>query len=877
MTSGSSVGNIPFHHQTLVTVLEKDQTKKSKKPKGGNKYFPTTSMIDAIFASDRNANGQLYMLQHLKKNGHYSTGTELLSDSMLNSSYFMPGIAHDPVPFIHIPSDTNYSNNDNSMMVINHDQLRYDDIGLDVSIPYPITRATDIVERMFSNGIEMFFEYDVDKRVGNTAQDVQDDDASIEDDLSMDRGSEDCLNVEIPDGSGIRFSGTVKQQSLPQIAIGWTTQDCNKYNENASTIMGNVKPFLKQSNIPVATQKDFIHIVELLLKFFPEEHAFNPNRLKNTTEREYRIQMFKEFKRHLGGDEDVQHFRVEGITLLVPISLGWHRDKLNDTRDGFQTVMSVNVQVPINKKTMPLGMETEFGKFLKVNGYLTSFPCSIILYSKECVGGYCERMGKSDELASKDILRRLVKFGLVDRVGDIVDYRNQVFFNNLFPAIFNKVAKHAKKTRNFNFEGRMWERTACYDRSVSSSVFCIMISLRILGKETNYYIHYQGLLSILVHAYLDIHRNVTRMNVKSTIEYCCFATLVCQGTSGIAEIHRCMMDDPELYQSLYNDSCSENFFHFMRACWREVMPGRTLGASCGKRFTFPNCKTDFSELSSDILDVFKNFYANKKIRKRKILLDETFAAVLKSLRDDKVDNRMVFPGMGKFTTVLFLQLASLLGLIPLYCYSLADIKDPDLGPGSLIRIASKNPKKTAEECNEVFKEIRLEFEDIWGAAVTLALVENMCCELYRSFVATIDSLPAGKMKNKRTITNYYSKNNNLSEDGGLAVLLDNKQRVESKFADIFYHDESRDCVQNLFMVRQTGSGESELRPMLLMRHSLYAKLGRIDDSIVKLTNWVQDKNDPKHISWSVPPDQITLETPLVMSDELSSMMKINRK
>ena len=840
-----------------MSIMEYEDIKKPKNLQGGNKYLPRAGMIKGIFSSERNRSGQFYLQNDLKGNGHYTSRTKTLFDEMYDQTFSSStGVDGQStmitrVPYCHVPRDSNYCNSDKSVIVINKDQFSYADIGLGSDVPFPITKATSIVTTIFEKGIEYYFEYDIKKRVAVSTSDSDDDSVEVE-------------NPKIRDPGGNLVTANVRADSLPQVNIGWTHLDCNAYADNPATVAGNVKPALKSGGVPPGIHQHIIEIVELALRLFPKDHAFNPSNLPDSQGRRYREKMFKEFKEFLGGDSDVTHFRVEGITLLIPVSIGWHRDILNDTREGFRSVISINVDVPMNKATMPLGFDSFFGTWLKKNGYSKSFPCSLILYSREVVGGHCEKLAQSDIVSEDCIIRKLVRFGLVDRAGEVEDYKSQLFNNNLFPDVFMKMAKLPKKEQRGNFKGLMWQRTACYDRIVSCDFFYFDLSL--LLSSINILNDAQALLASLVFFYLDIHINLISMDVRSAIEYCCFACFVNQGTSGIAEIHRQCMKDREYYQHIFIEN-EMNFYDFLRDRWMEFMPDKTVGACFGKRFDFPNCKTDWSKLSDKIFDVLMKFHEEDNITSSKLKMDKILAEVCHILRTEKKGKgkkKMVYPGAGPFTTVLFIQLASLLGLIPLYCFHHADIVKPSLGPGSLIRIGEKNDKLNGKQCNEIFRSVQSQFMKIWGSVVTLALIENMCCELYRSFGATLDT--------------YQKKNKGRqSPEPGLEIVLDDKYRQPSSGKDIFYHDEARGCVQNLFLVRQSGKGECELRPMLLMKHSVRTMNGDPNKAIIKLTNWVQNSKDPMNLFWEHPPEKLKIDSSLRTSVELRRMMRLDEK
>ena len=476
-----------------MTVVELPKPKGWKKPDGGNKYFPSVVDIDGFFSTERNESGQFYVTQSLDGNGHYSSHTGVLFNDLYKGTFtprrnsdgqttIRPGI-----PFCHIPKTMNYANQDNSLLVINNDQLCYDDIGITSSVPFPIAKATEMITKLFENCIELAIEYDDSKRTATSVNDPSEDPCNqTECDLSSASTTTNQLEKQsIKDFGGNEKKLNVKSDTLPQVTLGWTNQACHLYADNPCTISGNVKPCLKNSKVPKCANKYIIDIVELALKLLPGDNVFNLDKLKNNQGKERRKQLFAEFKGHLGGNSNVEFFRVEGITILVPASVGWHRDTMNDSREGFQSVVSINANVKINNRTMPFGVGSYFGKWLELNGYTESFPCSVILYSRECVGGYCEKIGESERLAGKNMLNRLVKHGIVDRVCDVVDYRYQVFHNDMFCDIFRANARYPRKTENINFKGMMWARTACYDRMVRYIILlCIILILLLSVSHT---------------------------------------------------------------------------------------------------------------------------------------------------------------------------------------------------------------------------------------------------------------------------------------------------------------------------------------------------------------------------------------------------------
>ena len=108
---------------------------------------------------------------------------------------------------------------------------------------------------------------------------------------------------------------------------------------------------------------------------------FNPSESSSKDVEELRLGMMSDLKEFLGGNRDPKYFRVEGIAILIPTSIGFHKDSINCPMPGMQTVLSVNATIPINDRTFPSGRCSKVRQWLDLNGYKKSHPCSIILYT----------------------------------------------------------------------------------------------------------------------------------------------------------------------------------------------------------------------------------------------------------------------------------------------------------------------------------------------------------------------------------------------------------------------------------------------------------------------------------------------------------------
>ena len=254
----------------------------------------------------------------------------------------------------------------------------------------------------------------------------------------------------------------LKPEAIPSISVGWSTSDSNKYALNTSTIAGTSRPFIRDGNLPKPILKLIVDVVELILKLIPKELAFNFDGLGKNEGARFRKEMMSQLKECFTGDgRNVLHFRAEGITIIIPLSIGWHRDVLNCLSKFFASVISINVQVPINEDTVP--DLSFFSHWLAENNCIDSFPVSVILYGRHRNATFCRNMAKTEIYRSLDPMRAVIVNGLVDQMYTSVDYKTDVFNNVNFPKLWEKKSKKEDKSI---FNGRMWKREPGFDRMV---------------------------------------------------------------------------------------------------------------------------------------------------------------------------------------------------------------------------------------------------------------------------------------------------------------------------------------------------------------------------------------------------------------------------
>ena len=359
------------------------------------------------------------------------------------------------------------------------------------------------------------------------------------------------------------------------------------------------------------------------------------------------------------------------------------------------------------------------------------------------------------------------------------------------------------------------------------------------------------------------------MSIKDTIEYACFCTMICNGTSGVAQMKNKLMSSPKsridtrAYFFTKMDEQGETFYDVLIHLWRKhkINPkSNHPGACTDPRFQTTACTTNWGEKSKLIFRKCKELFQSDDISTNQSMMKARVKALTDYLgRQKDANKRTMFSGAGPFTTGCFIQVLSLLGVIPLYCFTYAEVIGPKQGSAKFIKLGLKEPCLSPKKCNEHLLKIHEDFCGVWGPLITIALLENMFCELFRSYEATVK----------------YIKQNKIDVDfkHPFDIMLSEHVQPSPK-KDIYFEDNARKCVENSYLLRMSGARCDHLRPILCMRHSSLLSNRNIK-SEMKLTNWLQNDNDPQLLSWSKKNLQITLNSTLNVHKDLKTIMALH--
>ena len=353
-----------------------------------------------------------------------------------------------------------------------------------------------------------------------------------------------------------------------------------------------------------------------------------------------------------------------------------------------------------------------------------------------------------------------------------------------------------------------------------------------------------------------------------TLDLVCFFSFRSNGTTAIAEVHRAIMRDREYYFERYNDH-DGTFYEFLFEVCKKVNPNHCPGSCTSQRCNFSagSNNTVWSVHRKRFLKLFKKFgewgtessnFDREHCERVTMEIIDYISTAKK--RSDK--SKKKFLGASDFSTIQFIQMSALLGLIPPYCATYIELRSDSLGPSKFIQAGLKK-KLSSEECNDFLKTVHGEVTDIWGNSITLSLMENLLCELNRCYNATSSRLQPKKEKGKKRRKVEYD----------VDIITDPSKFVDSRTKDVLYKDEMRGCMQNLFILKFNGRGASSNKPMLVMKHTPDWDLGDSKCNI-SLTNWMCNNVDPCHMKWSDAPIHRTLKTKLSVSDFLKEKMQI---
>ena len=453
---------LTFNEQSLVCFLQHSD----KVPR--HHLFFDVQDIKHVLSFERNPRGQIYVTQELESAIHGTLPTSFC----INELYSKHLPTNVPVTYTHVGKDSNYFSKDNRFCVLNKGVESSDEIDI-------IQACQGLVITMFEDGhLADSFSYKEKKRAStpsslaidniNSSFDNKSSVISISSTSSVStstrlRNKKKRKQKRFRKSAKTRNAQSTHLDVLPTISLGWSTQNCHVYSKSKCSTAGNVKPCLRDGNLTYTSKELVLTCIKTVLKCLPVDACFNIDIETDEVVMNLRKEMMGLFQASLGGSSEYDSsFRIEGLTITIPSTIGFHRDSLNCNREGMQSVLSINVNVPINDNTVP--QECKLRSWLDDNGFTDSFPVSLIAYSRKMNYHYASKVSRSVALSKQNDLFKLVDWMLRDRIGSVVDYHSCVWCNDNFAKEFQEVAKLKPSSR---FKGKMTTTTETLDKIVS--------------------------------------------------------------------------------------------------------------------------------------------------------------------------------------------------------------------------------------------------------------------------------------------------------------------------------------------------------------------------------------------------------------------------
>ena len=294
-----------------------------------------------------------------------------------------------------------------------------------------------------------------------------------------------------------------------------------------------------------------------------------------------------------------------------------------------------------------------------------------------------------------------------------------------------------------------------------------------------------------------------------------------------------------------------------------IAPDKAIGSCTEPRATYwaGSSDIDWAEKTDELMELIMTARMNLEKSSHRSSVSQEVSTIIDTLMNGKYkDTReKMFPGAGAMGSNHFVHSCALLGILPLACYNVAEIRDNTLGPAKFIQKTLQLEKvPSPKECTTILFETHGMFSPLWNNMLSVNFLENSFCYCSR----TID----------RTIKSLIKDTDKTADDYDATIVMNDKVRVESNTKNIYYMDERRGRIQNVFLTRTSGNGSSLLKPILIMKDA--GRWSQGSNANVVLTNWQGDKNDKKLLQWKHNQNQFCLNSVLNVAEELVKMYSL---
>ena len=609
-------------------------------------------------------------------------------------------------------------------------------------------------------------------------------------------------------GRGDVLGKTVRRKDkiIPTLTLGYSNLDCHEYKFNRISILGNIKPFIKDGGLSSACKSAYLQFTEQLMKTPICKGTFNMSSL-NENEKKYRLSLIQDFYVAMGGDPLDNHkswFVNDSNANLIVQQLAPHCDNQNSPLPGLDDVLVfiTHPHVKALKKKKELTSKDGLGagsspksrtsfslqEYVKSKGYRTTFPYTRVHYMKGIMDSYVKRLDNLDQLKKKNMLSRIVVWCLTENMNTHFDYRGFIFDRPDFPDYFQHKAKDLSEKGSF-YKDKCLEVTPAFDK--------------------------MGYYSLIIEVWNFITcKFLKKTTVIDAINYAFFGCLSCNGTIILYRI--CLEIFKNKQKAITILKNSKNLFRFLQNMDEFIADlqaeesssdtPRLCGscAPCRSQYSVVAMTTDWSTITNEFMDVINVAFYDSKPE----TLSTKWKTIAKKLTGHDLIAKYVVSchGVSHYLGHTLISVLCLMGVCPLQTYSNALIStDWSNGSGTVKLVAACVPENQRAGKNPMscIGEVKDDINTIMGTeSLSIGFSENLGCEGWRTYTAKLAKLGL-KYKNNKT--------------RGIELLMDSTKEGISEKVDIYMWMRPKKGLQNVFHYLTTSKGFTARTPGLVMR------------------------------------------------------------
>ena len=597
-----------------------------------------------------------------------------------------------------------------------------------------------------------------------------------------------------------------KEKVIPTLTIGYSNLDCHEYKFNRISILGNIKPFIRDGGLSQACKSAYLLFTKQIMNTPICKGAFDMSSL-NESEKMFRLSLIHDFYVAMGGNSLDNHkswFLNESNANLVVQQLAPHCDTQNSQLPGLDDVLVFITHPPVKslkkKKdtTSKNGLDTgsisksqklfSLHDYVKSKGYRTTFPYTRVHYMKGIMDFYVRRLDQLEKLKKKNMLSCIVVWCLTETLNTHMDYRGFIFDRPDFPDYFLQKAKD-KTDKGSIYKDKCLEVPPAFDK--------------------------MGYYSLILEVWNFITCRFLKVTtVTDAINYALFCSLICNGTVNIYRICHEIFKNKKKSNTMLKDS--NNFFLFLQnmdeyiADLQAEESGSDSPRRCGSckpcrsQYTKISMTTDWSTKTKELLEIINVAFYHSESNN----LSTTWKMYSKKYTGHVLLAKYVvsFEGVSAFLGHILISVLSLVGVCPLKTYSCGLISN-DWGNGSgtvkLVNACVPENERKGKTPMGCIVEVKNNFNAIMKTdSLSVGYAENLGCESWRTYVGKLGKLGLNVKKNK---------------NHGIELIMDASNKGVSEKLDIYMWMGPKKGIQNVFLYSTTSKGFTCTNPGLVIR------------------------------------------------------------